>query len=152
MKNVKAETMRGYAHPWLCDVMGHMNSRHIFALFDDATFQFLALLGATFAQQQRSGQGWADVHLEIDLSREIPAGTALIVRSSVAKLGTKSFTCHHEMTTANSDLVHARMTAVVACFDLKARRATVLPADFKERAQPYLADTSTLRAGPTSDG
>jgi|SRR5450755_802679 len=140
--SVAVESMRGYAHPWLCDVMGHMNSRHIFALFDDASFQFFALLGYPFAEQQKRGLGWADVHLEIDLSHEVAAGTALIVRTIVLKIGTKSFTCCHELFTAYSDVLHARMTVVTACFDLTARRAAPLPDDFRERARPYIADLS----------
>jgi acyl-CoA thioester hydrolase len=140
--SVRVETMRGYAHPWLCDVMGHLNSRHIFALFDDATFQLFALLDYPFAEQQKSGLGWADVHLEIDLSHEVPAGTALVVRTGIVKLGTKSFTCCHELFTAYSEVLHARMTAVIACFDLTARRAAPLPNAFRERAQPYMTDPS----------
>jgi acyl-CoA thioester hydrolase len=132
------ETMRGFAHPWLCDVMGHLNSRHIFALFDDAGFQFIALLGYPFAVEQPRGLGWADVHFEIDLSREVPAGTALVVRSSIAKIGTKSFTCSHELCTAQTDLVHARMSAVIVRFDLSARCAIGLPNDFRDRAKPFL--------------
>jgi len=29
-------------HPWLCDVMGHMNVRHYIGMFDDASYQLLA--------------------------------------------------------------------------------------------------------------
>lgn len=140
--SVTVETMRGYAHPWLCDVMGHLNSRHIFALFDDATFQFFALLGYPFAEQQKRGLGWADVHLEIDLSHEVALGTALIVRTNAVKIGTKSFTCSHELFTACSDVLHARMSVVIACFDLTARRAAPLPDDFRKRARPYMTDPS----------
>ena len=142
---VRVETMRGYAHPWLCDVMGHLNSRHIFALFDDATFQLVALLGCAFSEQQKSGLGWADVRLEIDLSREIPAGTALLVQSCIVKLGTKSFTCRHELFTAYSEVLHARMTAVIACFDLAARRAAPLPNVFRDRAQLYMHDIGSTQ-------
>ena len=138
--SVLVETMRGYAHPWLCDVMGHLNSRHIFALFDDATFQLFALLGYAFDEQKKSGLGWADVHLELDLSHEVPVGTALVVRTGIVKLGTKSFTCRHELFSAYSDVLHARMIAVIACFDLTARRAVPLPNAFRERTHPYMTD------------
>jgi acyl-CoA thioester hydrolase len=132
------ETMRGFAHPWLCDVMGHLNSRHIFALFDDAGFQFIALLGYPFAVEQPRGLGWADVHFEIDLSREVPEGTALLVRTGIAKLGSKSFTCVHQLVTAQTEFEHARMSAVIVRFDLNARRAISLPDDFIDRTRAYM--------------
>ena len=32
---------KGIVHPWLCDVMGHMNVRHYMGMFDDASLQLL---------------------------------------------------------------------------------------------------------------
>ena len=28
------------AHPWLCDIMGHMTTRHYTAIFDDASYLY----------------------------------------------------------------------------------------------------------------
>ena len=33
---------KSIVHPWLCDVMGHMNVRHYMSMFDDASYQLLA--------------------------------------------------------------------------------------------------------------
>lgn len=29
---------RGVVHPWLCDAMGHLTTRHYLAMFDDAIY------------------------------------------------------------------------------------------------------------------
>jgi len=34
----------GVAHPWLCDSMGHLTSRHYVAMFDDASYHFFRLV------------------------------------------------------------------------------------------------------------
>ena len=43
------ETFRGVAAPWLCDAMGHMNTRHDAAMFDDALLHSLVKLGYCFS-------------------------------------------------------------------------------------------------------
>ena len=39
------ECYRGVVHPWLCDAMGHMTTRHDMAMFDDGSYHLLAALG-----------------------------------------------------------------------------------------------------------
>ena len=35
----------GVAHPWLCDALGHLNTRNYHAMYDDALFVLLAIIG-----------------------------------------------------------------------------------------------------------
>ena len=32
---------KSVAHPWMCDVLGHMTTRHYVAMFDDAAYHML---------------------------------------------------------------------------------------------------------------
>ena len=32
---------KNVAHPWMCDVLGHMTTRHYIAMFDDAAYHML---------------------------------------------------------------------------------------------------------------
>ena len=32
---------KNVAHPWMCDVLGHMTTRHYVAMFDDAAYHML---------------------------------------------------------------------------------------------------------------
>ncbi len=39
---------KSVAHPWMCDVLGHMTTRHYVAMFDDAAYHmFYTVFGWT---------------------------------------------------------------------------------------------------------
>jgi acyl-CoA thioester hydrolase len=128
------ETFRGMAHPWHCDSMGHMNVRFYMGMFDDAAFHLLALIGGDVNQMAQAGQGWADVQHKITYKQEVRAGTLLVVRSSVTRVGRSSITSRHDMSDALSGALIARAETVTALFDLAARQAMPLPDAFRSRA------------------
>jgi len=121
------ETFRGVAHPWLCDVFEHLNTRHQMAMFDDAGFHLLHAIGPDAATLKAERRGWADVRLEVDLAQEVPKGALVVVRSQVVKLGRSSVTHHHAMHGLDDDRLHSRLQVVTVFFDLEARKATALP-------------------------
>lgn len=116
-------TYTGVVHPWMCDNMGHLNVRYYVGMFDDASFQ---LLGRIAGQESQSALGWADVRMEIDYKREIPASKLVSVASRVESVGTSSLTCFHEMRGSIDDMLHATMRAVTVRFDLTARSRLAL--------------------------
>ena len=128
------ETFRGVAHPWLCDVFEHLNTRHQMAMFDDAGFHLLHAIGPDAASLAADRKGWADVRLEVDLAHEVPKGALVVVRSHVVKLGRSSVTHHHAMHGLDDDRVHSRLQVVTVFFDLEARKAAALPDLVRERA------------------
>jgi acyl-CoA thioester hydrolase len=127
------ETFRGVAHPWLCDVFEHLNTRHQMAMFDDAGFHLLHAIGPDAATLAAERKGWADVRLEVDLADEVPKGALVVVRSQVVKLGRSSVTHHHAMHSADDDRVHSRVQVVTVFFDLEARKAAALPERVRQR-------------------
>jgi acyl-CoA thioester hydrolase len=133
------ETFRGIAHPWFCDSMGHMNTRHYAAMFDDASFHLLGAIAgpAALAAEHR---GWADVHHAHEFRHEARAGTLVIVRSAVTRLGTKSLTYRHAMTNVESGELHAVSEAVTVLFDLEKRVALPLPEGLRAQARALLVD------------
>ena len=132
------ETYRGVAHPWLCDVMGHLNTRHYLAMFDDAGFHFFAALGYSYSWLSERKEGWADVRLEMDLVSEVPLGRLVVIKSGVERVGNSSLTCVHEMRDAETDRLAARLTAVTVYFDLQARKSRRLPDVIRETANARL--------------
>jgi hypothetical protein len=44
-------------------------------------------MGYPYSEDLKTGLGWAEVHLDVQLSREIPVGAALVVTSKVVKIG-----------------------------------------------------------------
>lgn len=132
------ETYRGVAHPWLCDAMGHLNTRHYLAMFDDAGFHFFAALGYSFAWLSERREGWADVRLEMDLVREVALNRLVVIRSGVARVGNSSLTCVHEMRDAETDDLVARLRAVTVYFDLQVRKSRRLPDVIRKTANDRL--------------
>ncbi|TBW40267.1 acyl-CoA thioesterase [Siculibacillus lacustris] len=121
-------------HPWMCDAMGHVNTRHIVGLFDDASYRLLIdLAGPT----PPADLGWADVRCQIDYRDEIRAGTAVDVISTITAIGTKSLTYAHVMVDALTQGVKAEATVVSVRFDLAARKAVPLEADLRRRAETF---------------
>lgn len=121
-----AITYRGCAMPWHCDQMGHVNSRHLYAMFDDATAVFLSSLGASFADSRTSNLGWVDVHQTVEFLDEICDGMAITVRTQLAAIGRSSITFTHEMTTELNETPSARMQNKAVRFDLAGRESVPL--------------------------
>ena len=68
-------TYKGMAHPWLCDVMGHLTTRHYVAMFDDASYHLLLeIFDWSASSVAEDGLGWADVRHVIEYQAEVSSG------------------------------------------------------------------------------
>ena len=117
-----AEMFRTYVQNWQCDAMGHLNSRNIAGMFDDANAALLSL-----AAPREPGLGWADRKQTIEYLREISEGSVIAVRSAIAKRGRTSLVTTHEMVDAAADNMVATAEIVTICLDLQTRSARPLP-------------------------
>ena len=91
------ETARGTVHEWQRDHMGHINVRAYMEFFEEACWQFYAMLGLT-ASKLRSG----DVHLaavqqNIAYQKELYPGDTIAVRTGVLELREKVLRFRHEL-------------------------------------------------------
>lgn len=132
------ETFRGVAYPWFCDSMGHMNTQHYCAMFDTATFHYLASLGG-FGKLKSSGLGWADRKQTITYEHELLAGELVIVRTSPVRIGRTSISYMHVMQNAETDALHASCENVTVLFDLNKREAVPLTEEMRRLAERQLA-------------
>lgn len=114
-------------HPWLCDAMGHLTTRHYVAMFDDAAYHLHAALGHDAERAAAERQGWADVRHEIDYRSELAAGALVRIDGRVTALGRSSLASEFCMVESGSGRLSAVMRARTVCFDLAARRARPLP-------------------------
>lgn len=130
-------TFVGVAHPWMCDVMGHMNVRHYAGMFDDASFQ---LLGHIAGKIPDEAFGWADVRSTTEYKREVPAGDLLTIHSQVLKVGRSSITFRQTMAGSLDGELRAVNEVTSVCFDKVARRSAELAPDMRLRAGKLLAD------------
>jgi len=127
---------KGVAHPWFCDIMGHMTTRFYVAMFDDASYHFLA---EVFNWSPTEGEpGWADVKHTIEYQDEVGAGDLLEVRAALLKIGGKSITTVYEMHNLTRGNLAATLESVSVYFDLKARSAMAIPDTLRENAEPFL--------------
>lgn len=118
---------KGVVHPWHCDVMGHLNTRHYHAMFDDASYQLLnEATGWSPTSPDWQGKGFADVHNSLDYKNELKAGELVEIYGGISKVGNSSFTTHYSMTNKHTGEVAATMMAKLIYFDLNARKSLPL--------------------------
>lgn len=139
-------TFVGVAHPWMCDVMGHMNVRHYAAMFDDASFQLLGHIAGQDGNQP-SQTGWADVRTEIDYRHETKAGSLITIRSHIVKIGRTSVTFEQVMSGSLDGIVHALSRTTCVRFDLTARASVALDEPMRSRAAAFLIEQPEVSAG-----
>ena len=88
---------KNIAHPWQCDVMGHLTTRFYVGMFDDAAYHFLyEVFGLTIKTVGESKIGWADVRHLIEYKAEVSAGDVLEIRGYLKGMGTTSFTAQYK--------------------------------------------------------
>lgn len=123
---------KGVAHPWQCDILGHMTTRFYVAMFDDASYHYLHhLFGWNGARNDAATLGWADVRHTINYQDEVEAGDLLEVRAGLLKVGGKSMTVAYEMINLGSGNIAATLESVIVLFDLEQRRAVTIPDDLR---------------------
>ncbi len=128
---------KGVAHPWLCDVMGHMTTRHYVAMFDDGSYHFLNEAFG-WKPEDASAPGWADVKQVIEYNDEVAAGSLLEVKGRIARVGGKSITIQYEMHNITKGTVAATLETTSVYFDLTERKAVAIPDDLKAQAEQFM--------------
>ncbi|ARN75404.1 acyl-CoA thioesterase [Oceanicoccus sagamiensis] len=130
---------KGVAHPELCDVMGHMTTRHYIAMFDDASYHFLyTVFGWSGEQAKTDNRGWADVKHVIEYQDEVAAGDLLELRANFVKVGNKSITVSYSMFNLAKNQLAATLESTSVYFDTLNRKAIPLTESMQAQAKPYL--------------
>ena len=130
---------KAVAHPWMCDVIGHLTTRHYVAMFDDASYHFLfAVFGWSGSTDETGERGWVDVRHVVEYQAEVSAGSLLEIRACLLKIGGKSITIRYEMVNLGSGEVAATLECVCVLFDMNARKALPLTDQLREMASQHL--------------
>jgi len=137
-------TYQGVVHPWLCDNMGHMTTRHYLAMFDDGSYHFLCSLGSAPSRDMETGLGWADIRQEIEYVREMKAGALTVVRAWPVEIGSKSLTYMQEMSDAQTGEVCARVLTKTVRFDLQQRKSVALESELREAINERLIPAKSV--------
>ena len=125
---------KGIVHPWLCDVMGHMNVRFYMAMFDDASYRLLyEASGWTSGSLDWQGKGWADVSHSIEYLAELKVGELTEINGIIVSVGNRSFTSLYQILNAETLVPAAQLQSKVTYFDLKERKSVQIPEEIKIR-------------------
>jgi acyl-CoA thioester hydrolase len=122
---------RGIAHPWLCDHMGHLNTRHIMGFLDDAAQHLFSLLGLRQSEQL----GLADVRHEIQYLSEVPVGRLVHVDCGVVDIGRSSLTYTQRLFVTDTMTQCVDCLAKTVLFDRVRRKSAPLPDDVRLAAE-----------------
>jgi acyl-CoA thioester hydrolase len=129
------ETARGTVHEWQRDHMGHINVRAYMEFFEEACWQFYAMLGLT-ASKLRSGEvHLAAVQQNISYQKELYPGDTIAVRSGVLDLREKVLRFRHELYNTENGEVASTCEFTVVCLDPQARKSRPFPAECAVRAR-----------------
>lgn len=136
-------SFRGVVFPWECDAMGHLNNKHYLGMFDQAAWHLFLALGYSTQMAAREHIGLADVHQALTFRRELRAGQLVLVRSWLARAGSKSLTAQHEMFDAEDGRAVASLTSVTTFLDLRERRSMPIPEGMRRTVDDWLCDAPT---------
>ena len=130
---------KSVAHPWMCDVLGHMTTRHYVAMFDDAAYHMLyEVFGWTGSSDDDNKIAWADVNHAIDYKSEVSAGDILEIEAKLTKIGNKSITIYYEMKNLGKNEVAASLQVISVLFDLELRESVEISEELKQLASKHL--------------
>ena len=132
---------KSVAHPWMCDVLGHMTTRFYLHMFDDSSYHLLfEVFGWSGASDDEGARGWADVKHVIEYVAEVNAGDVLETRGGIKKIGNKSITIRYEMMNLGENELAATLECTCVLFDLKARKALELTDELRAMAAAKLIE------------
>ena len=132
---------KSVAHPWLCDVLGHMTTRFYLGMFDDASYHFFhVVFGWTGASDDEGKTAWVDARQLIEYQAEVAAGDLLEIRAEMTRIGTKSITVRYERTNLANHGIAATMESIYVLFDLQKRKGIAISDGLREKACKHLVE------------
>lgn len=134
------ETYRGMVYPWTVDHVGHMNVQSYTGRFDEASWQFLALLGLSPSFLKRNQRAAVAADSRTQYKREVLAGSLLHIATELLEIGRKSIRLVHRMYDSELDEEVASAEMIGVYFDTQKRLPVELPDSVRERAALLLVE------------
>ena len=128
------ETARGTVHEWQRDHMGHINVRAYMEFFEEACWQFYAILGMTASLLRSGALNLAAVQQNISYKKELYPGDTVAVRTAVLELREKVLRFRHELINTETGDVCSVCDFTVVCLNPETRKSQPFPPEVAERA------------------
>ena len=138
--NSSTVTCKGVVYPQHCDHMGHMNVAWYVSRFDEATWNFFALMGLTPSFLRRSGRGMAAVEQQISYKSEMMPGDLIEVRSRLIELKSKAVRFAHDMFNAETGMLTASTELTAVHLDTQLRKAVAFAPEIAACAEAAFPD------------
>lgn len=129
------ETYRGAVNPWEADEHGQANPRFHIHRFSAGMAHFIERIGLTPELRADRNWGLAALDYRITYHRPIRVGTTLQVMSGIVDVRPKVFRIFHHLLGGDPPALATSIDIIVAMFDLRARRAMVIPDEIRRRAE-----------------
>lgn len=133
------ETARGIVHEWQRDHMGHINVRAYMEFFEQACWQFYAVLGLSASVLRSGAVHLAAVQQNISYRRELYPGDTIVIRTAVQEMREKVLRFRHELLDTETGEVCAECDFTVVCLDPQARKSRPFPPEAVEKARALMA-------------
>lgn len=133
-------TYRGAVYPWHCDHVGHMNVMWYTGKFDEATWNFFALLGITPKFLRDNGRGMAAVEQKTKYLRELHAGDIVTVHTQLLELEGKKIRFIHEMINGETGEPAATTELMGLHLNTEIRKSCPFPDDILANGRRMIAD------------
>ena len=134
------ETARGTVHEWQRDHMGHINVRAYMEFFEEACWQFYAMLGLTASLLRSGAVNLAAVQQNVSYMKELYPGDTIAVRTGVLELREKVVRFRHELYNTETNEVASTCEFTVVCLDAKTRKSCPFPPTVAEKARPLMIE------------
>jgi acyl-CoA thioester hydrolase len=122
------------------DAGGHVNNTSYFLYFEEARTKFFSAIG--FGPKEREHIHFIVARTECDFIAQAYGGQTLKVKTTVSKIGTKSYTMVHEIREAETEAIIAKGSAVIVCFNFQKQQSVTIPAELRTTLEAYLKITS----------
>ncbi|MDP6173386.1 MAG: thioesterase family protein [Rhodospirillales bacterium] len=132
------ETNRGVVLPQHCDHYGHMNTRYYGYLFDEGGFHMWIRCGIKQSDLFDQGVGAVVANRSTDFIREMKAGTLVLIKGGLTRIGDRSMAYEQRMFDAERGTLCARQITVEVFFDPEARSSAPMPDSIRQTLESNL--------------
>ncbi len=130
------DTACGTIEPWECDLRGELHPRFFMSRCSDAVTHLQRHYGLTPAYRKANGLGSAALEYNIEFQHPLRAGDALITKSGLRTMNSKTQRFFHWFFHAASGATAATVETTGTLFNFETRKAIAMPPDLRARAEP----------------
>lgn len=130
------DTACGTIEPWECDARGELHPRFFMSRCSDAVTHLQRHYGLTPAYRRAHGLGSAALEYNIEFHHPLRAGDALITKSGLREMQSKTQRFFHWFVNPASGVTVATVETTGTLFDFETRKAVSMPNDLRALAEP----------------